>query len=126
MSGPERRYRKKALKPASKRELVTHLITISGLSIRQACWSLNPIRTVYHYCPDTVCDEPVITALQAVAERYPRYGFPKLYQVMRLQGYQWNHKRLHRIYCLLKLNFRYKGKQPVPVRNPTPLARRKR
>ncbi|HHY6385206.1 TPA: hypothetical protein ACV44O_004123 [Salmonella enterica] len=24
---------------------------------------------------------------------------------MRRQGYQWNHKRNHRIYCLLKLNF---------------------
>ena len=29
---------------------------------------------------------------------------------------------LHRIYCLLKLNFRRKGKQRLPVRNPSPLA----
>ncbi|MCH5485894.1 IS3 family transposase, partial [Salmonella enterica subsp. diarizonae serovar 16:z10:e,n,x,z15] len=54
--------------------------------------------------------------------RYPRYGFPKLFQVLRRQGYQWNHKRNHRIYCLLKLNFRRKGKQRLPVRNPSPLA----
>ena len=39
--GAERRYRKKALKPAFKRELVTHLITTFELSIRQACRSLN-------------------------------------------------------------------------------------
>ncbi|HHQ8350013.1 TPA: IS3 family transposase, partial [Salmonella enterica subsp. diarizonae] len=63
-------------------------------------------------------DEPVIAALQAAAERYPRYGFPKLFQVLRRQGYQWNDKRNHRIYCLLKLNFRRKGKQRLPVRNP--------
>lgn len=31
----------KALKPAFKRELVTHLITTFRLSIRQACRSLN-------------------------------------------------------------------------------------
>ena len=31
----------KALKPAFKRELVTHLITTFELSIRQACRSLN-------------------------------------------------------------------------------------
>lgn len=113
---------KKALKPAFKRELVTHLIMISGLSIRQACRSLNLSRTVYRYRPDTTRDEPVIVALQAVAERYPRYGFAKLFQVLRRQGYTWNHKRIHRIYCLLKLNFRRKGKQRLPVRNPSPLA----
>lgn len=43
---------KKALKRAFKRELVAHLITTFGLSIRQACRSLNLSRTVYHYCPD--------------------------------------------------------------------------
>ncbi|WP_421533483.1 DDE-type integrase/transposase/recombinase [Morganella morganii] len=41
---------------------------------------------------------------------------------MRRQGYSWNHKRIHRIYCLLKLNFRRKGKQRLSVRNPSPLA----
>ncbi|EIO4300463.1 IS3 family transposase, partial [Salmonella enterica subsp. enterica serovar Cerro] len=42
--------------------------------------------------------------------------------VLRRQGYMWNHKRIHRIYCLLKLTFRRKGKQRLPVRNPSPLA----
>jgi len=55
------------------------------------------------------------------AERYPRYGFPKLFQVLKRQGYQWNHKRIHRIYSLLKLNFRRKGKQRLPVCSPSPL-----
>ncbi|WP_249546162.1 IS3 family transposase [Escherichia coli] len=98
------------------------MITTFGLSISQACRSLNLSRTVYHYRPDTTRDEPVIVALQAVAERYPQYGFPKLFQVLRRQGHPWNHKRIHRIYCLLKLNFRRKGKQRLPVRNPSPLA----
>lgn len=61
-------------------------------------------------------------ALTVAAERYPRYGFKKLFQVLRRQGNSWNHKRVHRIYCLLKLNFRRKGKQRLPVRNPAPLA----
>jgi len=38
------------------------------------------------------------------------------------QGNIWNHKRVHRIYCLLKLNFRRKGKQLLPLHNPAPLA----
>lgn len=68
-------------------------------------------RTVFRYQPDTQRDEPVIMALTVAAERYPRYGFKKLFQVLRRQGKSWNHKRVHRIYCLLKLNFRRKGKQ---------------
>ncbi|MFH7829481.1 IS3 family transposase, partial [Kluyvera chengduensis] len=68
------------------------------------------------YQPDTRRDEPVICALTELAERYPRYGFKKLFQLLRRQGNTWNHKRVHRIYCLLKLNFRRKGKQRLPVR----------
>ncbi|EPO7767448.1 hypothetical protein ACUF8H_000042 [Klebsiella aerogenes] len=32
-----------------------------------------------------------------MAERYSRYGFPILFQVLRRQGHPWNHKRIHRI-----------------------------
>lgn len=63
----------------------------------------------------------MIRALQQAAERYPRYGFPKLFQVLKRWGHPWNHKRVHRIYCLLKLNIRRKGKQRLPTRNPAPL-----
>lgn len=66
-------------------------------------------RTVYFYQPDTRRDEPMIMVLTVAAERYSRYGFKKLFQVLRRQGNVWNHKRVHQIYCLLKLNFRRKG-----------------
>lgn len=52
----------------------------------------------------------------------PQYGFKKLFQLLRRQGNTWNHKHVHRIYCLLKLNFRHRGKQRLPVRNSVPLA----
>lgn len=121
MPGTERRYRKKALKPAFKRELVTHMRTSFGFSIRQACRTMNLSRTVYRYQPDTARDEPVIIALQELAERYPYYGFSKVFQLLRRQGHIWNHKRVHRIYCLLQLNIRRKGKRRLPVRCPSPL-----
>ncbi|KHT32685.1 transposase [Pectobacterium carotovorum subsp. carotovorum] len=92
------------------------------MSIRQVCRTLSLSRTVYFYQPDTRRDEPVIQALTEMVERYPRYGFKKLFQKLRRQGHVWNHKRVHRIYCLLKLNFRRKGKQRLPMRYPAPLA----
>ncbi|WP_421505002.1 IS3 family transposase [Erwinia rhapontici] len=113
---------KKPLKPAIKRELVSYLTAQFSMSIRQACRTVSLSRTVYFYQTDTRRDEPVILALTELAERYPRYRFKKLFQVLRRQGKVWNHKRVHRIYCLLKLNFRRKGKQRLPVRNPAPLA----
>ena len=118
----ERCHRKKALKPAIKRELVNYLTAQFTMSIRQACRTLSLNRTVFSYKPDMRRDEPVIQRLTEAAERYPRYGFKKLFQVLRRQGHVWNHKRVHRIYCLLKLNFRRKGKQRLPVRDPAPLA----
>ena len=82
MPGPERRYRKKALKPAIKRELVSYLTAQFAMSLRQACRALSLSRTVYFYQPDIRRDEPVIQALTELAERYPRYGFKKLFQLL--------------------------------------------
>ncbi|MCW0346335.1 hypothetical protein NB703_004428 [Pantoea ananatis] len=53
------------------------------MSLRQACRTLSLSRTVYFYQPDTRRDEPVIHALTELAERYPRYGFKKLFQLLR-------------------------------------------
>ena len=85
MPGFEGCYRKKALKTAVKRELVSYLIEQYSMSIRHACRALSLSRTVYFNRPDTLRDEPVIQALTEAAERYPRYGFKKLFQILRKQ-----------------------------------------
>ena len=73
----------KALTPAIKRELVSYLISQFAMSLRQACRTLSLSRTVFRYQPDTRRDEPVMMALTVAAERYPRYGLKKLFQVLR-------------------------------------------
>lgn len=82
---------------------------------------LNLSRSVYRYKPDTDRDLPVIEAIQAVLEINPGHGFGKLFKTMRRQGCRWNHKRVYRVYCLLKLNKRRKGKRRLPSRLPEPL-----
>ena len=79
-------------------------------------------RSVYRYRPDHSKDNPVIAVLLELADQYPRYGFGKLFPILRRQGYHWNHKRVHRIYCELKLNLRRKGKKRLPTRTPDPLS----
>ena len=92
------------------------------MSIRGACNTLQISRTVYRYQPDMEKDIPVIGALLAIVDKYPTRGFDKIFPMLRRQEYKWNQKRVHRVYCELKLNMRRKGKRRLPNRNPDPLS----
>ncbi|KLB30779.1 transposase, partial [Xanthomonas hortorum pv. gardneri] len=60
--------------------------------------------------------------MSELAERFPERGFGKLFQIIRRRGHLWNHKRVWRVYCLMKLNQRRRSKRRVPTRHPQPLA----
>lgn len=64
----------------------------------------------------------MIAVLLELTDHYPRYGFGKLFPILRRRGHRWNHKRVHRIYCELNLNLRRRGKKRLPSRNPAPLS----
>ncbi len=66
-------------------------------------------------------DKEVIAALQQLAERHPSYGFRKLYAYIRRMGNSWNHKKVYRVYRLLKLNKKRRGKRRLPNRVKRPL-----
>ena len=76
---------------------------------------------MFAYHPSARDDTPVITALLELAETYPRYGFPKYFELLRRKGFQWNHKRVHRVYGELQLHLRRKGKRRLPSRQPVRL-----
>ena len=68
-------------------------------------------------------DTEVIEVLQDLAFKHPTYGFRKLYAYIRRSGKQWNHKRIYRVYKLLKLNRKRKGKRRLPSRVKQPLVK---
>jgi putative transposase len=80
------------------------------------------MHSVYRYCPRPDRDQKIIDALSELAHQKPEFGFGKLFQSLRRRGYGWNHKRVYRISCALRLNKRRKGKRRLPSRNPAPLA----
>lgn len=105
-----------------KREAVSCLKSGYEMSERGACRSVDLSRSVYRYRPLASCDQPIVDALSDLARDHPELGFGKFYDMLRNDGRRWNHKRVHRIYCGMKLNKRRKYKRRLPSRNPKPLA----
>ena len=102
---------KKALDPAHKRTLLAWLQDRHGWGERRACAAIGMPRSTarYRHRPDR--DEEVIALLAELSERFPELGFGKLIQLIRRRGLVWNHKRVWRVYCLMKLNQRRRGER---------------
>lgn len=81
---------------------------------------MNFSRSVYYY-ESKKDDHVVIDKLQSLAEKRPTEGFWKMYFRIKKEGLSWNHKRIHRVYKLLKLNMKRKGKRRLPARILQPL-----
>ena len=107
---------------AERREAAGCLKSENGLSERRACRSARISRTVYRYQARGRGDEAIIDALRKLADKHSDLGFGKFYALLRNDGHSWNHKRVHRVYCAMKLNKRRKYKRRLPPRNPDPLS----
>ena len=73
-------------------------------------------RATYQYKPRAKDDQQIITLLAELVDKHPSIGFWKCYHRLRRQGYQWNHKRVYRIYTGMKLNIRRRAKKRLPAR----------
>ncbi|AZR22575.1 IS3 family transposase [Xanthomonas vasicola] len=113
---------KKPVDPAHKRPLLAWLVEQHGWSERRACAVVGVARSTARYRRRPDRDEEVIALLSELAERFPERGFGKLFQIIRRRGHVWNHKRVWRVYCLMKLNQRRRSRRRVPTRHPQPLA----
>lgn len=78
--------------------------------IRRICRVLQYQRSLYYYKPHRK-DERVLTMrIREIAMTRVRYGFWRIYVLLRREGWKVNHKKVHRIYCLEGLNLRTKRK----------------
>jgi len=73
-------------------------------------------RTTYQYRHRIKNDNQIIDLLRDLVEKHPSIGFWKCYHRLRRQGYEWNHKRVYRVYTQMKLNIRRRAKKRLPAR----------
>jgi putative transposase len=100
---------------------VEYIVEHHSLSIKQACTLLCRSRSFYYYRSKERSDEQLMDQLRILGASHPTYGFWKLYALLRRQGYMWNHKKVYRVYKLLKMNLQRRAKRRLPNRIKTPL-----
>jgi putative transposase len=93
------------------------------LSVQRACRVVRLSRAAYYRPPVSRvrADAAVIAAVTSVIADHGRWGFWKCFHRLRLQGHRWNHKRVHRVYCALRLNLPRRTRRRVPQRLRQPL-----
>lgn len=108
------------VRPVDRKNIVVYLGQTFQVSIRRACKTIELAKSMYYY--DSVRDDSeVISKLRELADAKPAEGQDKLYARIRLQGYQWNYKRVRRVYLLMGLNKRNKRRKRLPARVKEPL-----
>jgi len=101
------------VRPAARKAVAGHLMAIHGLSERRACRLLKLHRSVKRYQPLARNDGPLRERLQALAERYPRYGYLLLHALLKREGLVINRKRTYRLYTELGLQVRTKRRKKL-------------
>jgi len=109
--------------PSAKREVLAVLVQEHHLPVRRACQAVRLSRAAYYRPPASrlVRDTAVVAALNDVVARHARWGFWKCFYRLGRAGHPWNHKRVHRVSCALRLNLPRRTKRRVPTRLRQPL-----
>jgi putative transposase len=115
--------RKKLLTPALKREWAWKVQSQFEMSERRACRLVEVQRFTKRYeSKPNLENEEITEKLKELAGRWKRFGYHRLYILLRRQGRKVNHKRVYRLYSAAGLSIGRKRKKlpAVPRGKPAP------
>src|SRR5881398_284107 len=115
--------RKKMVTPAACREAVAHLRSGFAMSERRACRVAEVERSSVRYRRRRPDDALVRERLKALAAQRRRFGYRRLWVLLRREGHAVNKKRVYRLYRQERLMVRRRGgrKRAVGTRAPMPV-----
>ena len=79
-----------------------------GSSVRRACSVVMLSTSMYYYRPADRHEELLRMRMRQIAATRVRYGFWRIYILLRREGFTDNHKRVYRLYKAEQLNLRSK------------------
>lgn len=85
-----------------------HLKLAYAVSTRRACQIMLLQRTSYYYKPTKDSQLPLRLRIKELACARVRYGYQRIYILLRREGWKVNHKRVYRLYCEEGLHLRSK------------------
>lgn len=88
-----------------QREAVSFLIT-RGVSQRRACTLVHIQRSTFRYQARPERDVALADQVQELAQRHPRYGYRRVWALLRRHQMRVNKKRVHRLWKRAKLQVR--------------------
>lgn len=109
--------------PVAKRQAVAHLCQTFEVSQRRACQVTGADRTSIRYRSVRPDDGALRTRLRELAVQRRRFGYRRLYLMLRAEGTFVNHKKVRRLYAEERLQVRRRGgrKRALGTRSPIAL-----
>ncbi|TAU72010.1 IS3 family transposase [Rhizobium ruizarguesonis] len=89
---------KKMVRPAAKREAVTHLKAVMGLSERRACQIVSADRKTIRYRSNRPPEVDLRAKLRDLANERRRFGYRRLFILLRRDGEPSGVNRIYRLY----------------------------
>lgn len=85
--------------PSARLKAARHLVESLSMSVRMACKIVGIARSTYYYEPKARAEnERILRELHRLAKRFPRYGYQRMTQKLKQQGWRVNRKRVQRLW----------------------------
>jgi putative transposase len=101
------------VKPRAKKAVVSYTRTSYPVSERRACRLFSLSRSVNRYQSIRFDDPKIIERIKELAERRRRFGYRRLFTLLKREGIKMNQKKFRRIYREQKLSLKVRKKSKI-------------